>query len=203
MDSKGFTGTKEKIFDCSLQLFADKGFENVSVRDIGSAVGIQASSIYNHFKSKEDVLTAIYDYFYENRNNTCLTPEEYMHIVESGTAKEIVDVMNYGYDPPMRMFHIVRLIFMRIYIDERAKELYQNNIVNEGAEYGAELLRHCVEYGRLPKDTNPDFLALSFLTLRLFTATFSILEIDQPKWRQVEYDLFSSLENMIIDPPPN
>jgi len=51
--------TKEKIISESLDLFSRKGFESISVRDIASAVGIKASSLYNHFKNKQDILDTI------------------------------------------------------------------------------------------------------------------------------------------------
>ena len=55
--------TKEKIFDVSLDLFSQKGFDAVSVREIAREVGIRESSIYNHYKSKEAILDAIMEYF--------------------------------------------------------------------------------------------------------------------------------------------
>lgn len=42
--------TREKIISESLNLFSRKGFDAISVRDIAKAVGIKASSLYNHFK---------------------------------------------------------------------------------------------------------------------------------------------------------
>ena len=47
--------TREKIIYESLNLFSAKGFDAISVRDIANAVGIKASSIYNHFKSKYEI----------------------------------------------------------------------------------------------------------------------------------------------------
>lgn len=51
--------TKEKIIYESLNLFSTKGFDAISVRDIATAVGIKASSIYNHFKSKYEIFDTI------------------------------------------------------------------------------------------------------------------------------------------------
>lgn len=51
--------TKEKIIREALKLFSIKGFNAVSVRDISSAVGIKASSLYNHFENKQDIFDTI------------------------------------------------------------------------------------------------------------------------------------------------
>ncbi|MEF9983765.1 MAG: TetR/AcrR family transcriptional regulator [Oscillospiraceae bacterium] len=51
--------TREKILNLCLNLFAKKGFDGVSLRDIASGVGIKESSVYNHFKSKQDILDCL------------------------------------------------------------------------------------------------------------------------------------------------
>jgi AcrR family transcriptional regulator len=51
--------TKEIIIIKALALFSDKGYEGVSMRDIAGAAGIKAASLYNHFKSKEDIFNSI------------------------------------------------------------------------------------------------------------------------------------------------
>lgn len=51
--------TKERIIYEALNLFSTKGFDAISVRDIAKAVGIKASSLYNHFKNKQDIFDTI------------------------------------------------------------------------------------------------------------------------------------------------
>lgn len=51
--------TREKIIYESLNLFSKKGFNAISVRDIAKAVGIKASSLYNHFENKQDIFDTI------------------------------------------------------------------------------------------------------------------------------------------------
>lgn len=48
--------TKEKILSVALTLFSTKGYKAVSVRHIASDVGIKASSLYNHFENKQEIL---------------------------------------------------------------------------------------------------------------------------------------------------
>ena len=51
--------TKNKILEVSLALFAKKGFEGVSVREIAREVGVRESALYKHYKNKEDILDKI------------------------------------------------------------------------------------------------------------------------------------------------
>ncbi len=51
--------TKERILWEALELFAKQGYEAVSMRDIGAAVGIRESSIYKHYAGKQAIMDAI------------------------------------------------------------------------------------------------------------------------------------------------
>ena len=51
--------TKEKIAYEALALFSKKGYKGTSVKNIADAVGIKDSSIYKHFKSKQEILDMI------------------------------------------------------------------------------------------------------------------------------------------------
>lgn len=47
--------TKQRILEKSLELFASKGYDAVSVGEIAKAVGVKAPSLYNHFASKQAI----------------------------------------------------------------------------------------------------------------------------------------------------
>lgn len=50
---------REKIFYTAIDLFSERGFAGVSLRELASAVGIKAASIYNHYSNKEAILEEI------------------------------------------------------------------------------------------------------------------------------------------------
>ena len=47
--------TKRKIFDTSMKLFADKGYDATSVEEITAVVGVAKGTLYYHFSSKEEI----------------------------------------------------------------------------------------------------------------------------------------------------
>ena len=51
--------TEIKIKETALELFATRGYESTTMRDIGKAVGIKGSSIYAHFRSKDEIFLQI------------------------------------------------------------------------------------------------------------------------------------------------
>lgn len=51
--------TKEKVKQTAQKLFREKGYAAVGLRELAKEVGIQAPSLYNHYKSKDDILREI------------------------------------------------------------------------------------------------------------------------------------------------
>lgn len=52
---------REQLLNEAAWLFRQKGYGATSMRDIASAVGMQAGSLYCHFRNKEDLLLAVYE----------------------------------------------------------------------------------------------------------------------------------------------
>ena len=50
---------KEEIIKIAASLFYEKGYKTVSMRDIATAMDIKAASLYNHIKSKQEILSEI------------------------------------------------------------------------------------------------------------------------------------------------
>jgi TetR/AcrR family transcriptional regulator len=51
--------TADRILDAAEALFAERGFNGTSVRDIASSVALNPASLYNHFTSKEALYEAV------------------------------------------------------------------------------------------------------------------------------------------------
>jgi AcrR family transcriptional regulator len=56
--------TRAKIEHEALHLFARKGVDATSVRDIALAVGVAEAALYRHFQSKEDIARQIFIHHY-------------------------------------------------------------------------------------------------------------------------------------------
>jgi AcrR family transcriptional regulator len=57
--------TKWRVFTTAINLFAEKGYANIGIRDIADTVGIKSASIYNHFENKDAILERIYLFFFD------------------------------------------------------------------------------------------------------------------------------------------
>lgn len=52
-------GTRRRILETALHLFATRGFAATSIRDVTSALELQPSAVYAHFRAKEQILAEI------------------------------------------------------------------------------------------------------------------------------------------------
>ncbi len=50
---------KEEIISTAAKLFKEKGYSAVTMRDLASAMGMKAASLYNHINSKQQILKEI------------------------------------------------------------------------------------------------------------------------------------------------
>jgi AcrR family transcriptional regulator len=53
--------TAERILDAAEKLFAAKGYQGTSLREIAQQVGIKEPGLYNHFKGKQELYSAVLD----------------------------------------------------------------------------------------------------------------------------------------------
>jgi AcrR family transcriptional regulator len=50
---------KQEIIKTAAKLFKENGYSAVTMRDLATAMGMKAASLYNHINSKQDILKAI------------------------------------------------------------------------------------------------------------------------------------------------
>jgi AcrR family transcriptional regulator len=51
--------TRERILDAAEQVFAERGFDGATLRDVAARVGLRNPSLYNHFASKDSLYAAV------------------------------------------------------------------------------------------------------------------------------------------------
>ena len=53
--------SRDSLLEAACLLFAEHGYQATSMKDIASALGVRAPSLYNHVAAKQDILLAIMD----------------------------------------------------------------------------------------------------------------------------------------------
>lgn len=53
--------SRERVLVAAAQIFNEKGYSGTTMRDVGRAVGLQAASLYYHYRSKDELIEAVLD----------------------------------------------------------------------------------------------------------------------------------------------
>ena len=81
------TDRKKDIVAISAKLFKEKGYSAVTMRDIAQALDIKAASLYNHIKSKQEILSLIVIEIAEEYTNT-------IRAIESSEENSVLKIEN-------------------------------------------------------------------------------------------------------------
>ena len=82
---------KEEIIQVTLSLASEKGLCNISMSQIAEFIGIKKPSLYNHFKSKDEIIEATYQYLRnEARSSLSIDEIDYAKLIEGKSLKEIL-----------------------------------------------------------------------------------------------------------------
>lgn len=156
--------TRERILDLAIDLFSQRGYHGASIRDIAGKVGIKESSIYNHFKGKEEILTTIYALLQSEMDRTTLPEEEFKEQLDSYTREELwwkalASFTTLTEQP--RTEKMFQIILLEMFRDERARDIALNMFFKKPEEK-AEHIFKILKKKEPMKPIPPDFLASAY-----------------------------------------
>lgn len=160
--------TKERIFDASLDLFSEKGFDAVSVREIAREVGIRESSIYNHYKSKDAILDAIIEYFITELEQSSPPEEEMEKLLD--TPEVFFEVGAHGFMERMSTPNtekIWRIISIELYHNEKIREFFKKELLEAPIKGWEQIFTSMMEKGVI-KQTDPEVLANEYFSFAIY-----------------------------------
>jgi AcrR family transcriptional regulator len=88
------TGPKRKLFDAAEQLFADRGFEAVSVRDITQVAKANVAAVNYHFGSREGLVSLVMTRYFTPVNEERLARLDSLERTWSGKAVPLEEVID-------------------------------------------------------------------------------------------------------------
>lgn len=155
---------KEEIILATLELAAEKGLRGISTNMIADKVGIRKPSLYNHFKSKDEIVQSMYQYIRDKaKESSKISIIDYEAMFEGKTALEILQTAANNYrminkDEKMRMFY-------KVIYSERVLEPTAAKIMTEETEkmiLATKQLFYALQIHNLLFFKNPDMSAVTF-----------------------------------------
>lgn len=163
--------TKQRILDAALTLFSQNGYANVYVGQIAEVVGIKASSLYKHYKSKQDIFQAILDEMksrYDaqaaalnmNGNNAVADANTFAAVSEDGLVRMGMGLFMYFlHDDYARRFR--KMLTVEQFRDQDLAQLFGRQYADDPLAYQALMFSMLGKNGVL-KEQDPNVMALQF-----------------------------------------
>jgi AcrR family transcriptional regulator len=155
---------REQILETALKLFAERGFDATSTRQIAKEVGIAEGLIFHYFPTKASLLTAILEDRLEGRRafRTRLRP-----LLEGASSESVSEVMRAvasGWLATLRRDEeFVVVLFAAAQTNPEVRAAWQE-LIREGTELLTGYLASRVEAGELRKDLPLETAATMFVS---------------------------------------
>jgi AcrR family transcriptional regulator len=188
----GEVPTKQKILDVSIDLFAERGYDRASIRDISKAVGITESAVYRHYENKDAILEAIFDQLV-NQVYTPLPPKR-VTSEQTSIFRQILEGLPAYILANPHLIKILRILLYEMSPNERVREFMKQEYDIRAAEYTEALLSKEMEAGRI-RQCDVRALAVLVNSFR-FAWLFQEFIVDYGKQHDLE-KLESEMESQI------
>lgn len=120
--------TKQRILEVSLELFSQKGFSAVSIRDICGKVQIKESTVYYHFKNKQAIFDELLLQFEKKATNMMAQLERELAIksfsVEGEFYKNVCDIFFDCYFMDDFCNKVMRLLLIEQFRNSEIQKIY-------------------------------------------------------------------------------
>ena len=163
--------TKERILLTALSLFAENGYEAVSVSDISGKLGITKGALYKHFKNKRDIFDSIVKRMYEidEARSTAfqipkevfeVSPESYKQVSLDAVSKYTIAQFSFWTEDPFASC-FRRMLSLERYRNPEMAKLYRECIEEGPIFYMEDIFREMMQRS-LIQTSDPQLLALQF-----------------------------------------
>ncbi len=161
--------TKEKIADVALSMFSERGYEAVSIRDICGEVGIKESTLYYHFKNKQDILDSLISKFENHINELLSHIDDSKSIAMLNEEKENREVErmdsymmdSYLFDPFCNL--MLRLMMIEQFHNEELRKLYEKTMFTDPYKIQKGFLIKFVDAGMI-SESDADRIAREYFS---------------------------------------
>ena len=154
--------TKERILAAALEMFSQKGYAGTNIRELTASLGLVKSSMYKHFRSKEEIwntlldeLIAYYDAHFGSLEHLPPVPDSLDGLVAMTARMTDFTI----HDETIVMTR--KMLSIEQFRDERARDLATKHFLIGLTEMFTKLFEGMMEKGLLRRD-DPAMLAFAY-----------------------------------------
>lgn len=125
--------TKDIIFNTAVEMFSERGYDNISTREIARTAGINESTAYYYYKSKEALLDDILSVYRQKLERYLITKEQVEHYLITDTPRELLRRFFSYYKDSEAVFMVrsSRIVSMQQHTNPAAKDLVMDQLMDK------------------------------------------------------------------------
>ena len=154
--------TKERILAAALEMFSQNGYAGSNIRELTSSLGLVKSSMYRHFKSKEEIWNTLLDEMIAYYDERFGSPSHLPPVPDS--PEELVALTMRMVDFTVHDEKIIKtrkLLTIEQFRDNRARDLATRHFLTGLTEMFTYLFAGMMDKGLLKRD-DPAMLAFAY-----------------------------------------
>ena len=154
--------TKERILAAELEMFSQKGYAGTNIRELTASLGLVKSSMYKHFRSKEEIWNTLLDELIAYYDAHFGSPEHLPPVPDSleGLVTMTVRMTDFTiHDETIVMTR--KMLSIEQFRDERTRDLATKHFLIGLTEMFTKIFEGMMEKGLLRRD-DPAMLAFAY-----------------------------------------
>ncbi len=154
--------TKERILAAALEMFSQNGYAGTNIRELTASLGLVKSSMYRHFKSKEDIWNALLDEMIAYYDERVGSPEHLPPVPDS--LEDLAGMTMWMVDFTVHDEKIImtrKLLTIEQYRDVRARELASLHFLTGLTDMFTRVFAEMMDRGLLRRE-DPAMLAFAY-----------------------------------------
>ena len=164
--------TKRKIFETSMKLFAEKGYDATSIEDITATVGVAKGTLYYHFSSKEEIFNFLVEEGIKLlQNSICIKTSKYKNYIDKVKAIVLIEIKIV-----QKYENLITILLSQFYGKETRNQKCQMHIY-EYIEQIEEIVKEGINKGEI-KQGDPKAIASEIYGLICSTLVYKLRNQD-------------------------
>ena len=142
--------TRQKVLDAARSLFAERGYDAATIRDIAKGAGMSTGAVFANFQDKSELFEAV---LAENLAGTLQSFQTAAN-GEGLTAERLSSALSVGYHRGLEHLPLVQAIFARAWFQPDDANDRQRTLVRPFIETITGVLQAGIREGELRQDIN-------------------------------------------------
>ena len=181
--------TKRKIFETSMKLFAEKGYDATSIEEITATVGVAKGTLYYHFSSKEEIFNFLVEEGMKLLKNSIeIKTSKFDNSIDKLKAIILIEIK------VLAKYENLITIILNQFWGTEARNLSCQKYVLDYIETVESIINTGIKKGEIT-NVNPHILAST-----IFSLTYSILVYKIQTGKPIDVqELYSEYQNIIVN----